>query len=296
MKDPIGRTPPGYVVHRIAGTWLVLDALHAPELVRLRLADAELRRSLFAGAPRRGRGSTPAVSLDTETSIILRNYRHGGLFARITRSLLLGSARAISELQVSARAEGVGAPVPHVMCLVLWPVFGPFWSAVIGTREERQTRDLLEEFRALCDSAAERERLSRAVGSAIRKLHDAGVEHRDLQLRNILVAAEKPPRIVVVDLDRAVFHRRGVVPSGRRSQNLGRLMRSVVKAGLWGREIRRREIAAFATGYLQGNRRLRGELRGWLPRERLKLAVHRLSYRFRPSSEPRPEAAPPRPA
>jgi 3-deoxy-D-manno-octulosonic acid kinase len=259
---------------------MVLAQEQVPALTKQRLADPRVRQQLFARAPRRGRGTAPSVELDHGTSTVLRRYQHGGALAWLARRLFWGPTRPLQELRVTARAESSGAPVPRVMCLVLWPVFGPFWSAMIGTREERPARELLGALQECPDEAA-CVRLGRQVGAAIRKLHDAGVEHRDLQLRNILVADGDDARIVVVDLDRAVFHRYGRVPASKRARNLGRLARSTVKCGLWGDPVGRRTLAAFSGAYASGNRDLRAELRGFIGRERLKLLAHRLTYPLR---------------
>jgi Lipopolysaccharide kinase (Kdo/WaaP) family len=115
----------------------------------------------------------------------------------------------------------------------------------------------------------------------VRRLHDAGVDHRDLQLHNILVAEDSGRRrIVVVDLDRAVYHPRGGLPPRMRARNLGRLTRSAVKAGLFRGPIGRRELAAFIGAYTGRDRRLRAALRGWIRSEQWKLALHRLGYRL----------------
>jgi 3-deoxy-D-manno-octulosonic acid kinase len=283
VPDPIGAVPEGYVVHRVGDTYLVLDRALAGELVPLRLADPVARERLFARAPVRGRGAAPSVSVTPSIGMVLRRYRHGGLLGRITGALYLGPGRALAELRVAARAAACGAPVPHVLCLVLWPVFGPFWSALIGTREERGARHLLELAQDL-EPAAARSALAGEVGRAVRRLHDAGVEHRDLQLRNVL-AVEEPPaaqrRIVVIDLDRAVYHAQRGVPVRLRASNLGRLLRSVIKNGLWDRRVGEREAAAFMEGYTGEDRVLREELRGWVARERFKIRLHRWGYRRR---------------
>ena len=232
MRDPIGHVPDSYAVHRVGDTWLVLERGHAADLVQLRLADEQVRDTLFARAPRRGRGRTPTVALASGARMVLRRYRHGGLFGAITRSLLLGPQRALAELRVSAAARAAGAPVPPVLCLVLWPVLGPLWSGVIGTLEVPAAHDAGAWLGASATRDA-RIRLAREVGAAVRSLHDAGVEHRDLQLGNILVSSSETQRVVLVDLDRAVFHRPGAVPLSRRAQNLGRLARSAHKTGLW---------------------------------------------------------------
>jgi len=283
--------PPGYVVHRVAETTLVFDATLAPDLVALRLADPDARKRLFARAPTRGRGAAPSVAVRRDVSMILRRYQHGGLFGRFTGMLHWGPSRALLELRVTTRAEAAGAPVPHVVCLVLWPAAGPFWSALIGTREERGATDLLE-FLRVAEDPGERRAILREVGAAVRRLHDAGVDHRDLQLRNILVVEEGGARrIVVIDLDRAVYHPRGRLAARLRARNLGRLTRSVVKMGLWRDRVGRRELAAFVGAYTARDRALRAELRGWIRREQWKLALHRLGYRLSGAA-----AAPPRSA
>lgn len=280
MADPIGEVPDGYAVHRAGDTWLILDKRCADDLVGLRLANPSIREGLFANAPRRGRGRVPTVEVSKDLSIVLRRYRHGGLLGPLGGPLFYGPARALGELAVTARAAASGAPVPHVVCLVLWPSFGPFWSAVIGTREEPQAVDLFAELDQM-SSASERQELARAVGSAVRLLHDTGVEHRDLQLRNVMVTNRPARRVVIIDLDRAFFHRHGLMPTRRRAANLGRLARSAVKLGAWGNAIGRREVAAFMGAYLGGRRELRRNLRAFIARERFLLALHQLSYPLR---------------
>jgi len=284
--------PPGYVVHRVADATLVFDSVLASELVGLRLADPDARKRLFARAPRRGRGAAPSVSLRRDVSVILRRYQHGGMFGRVTGMLHLGLSRALAELRVTARAEASGAPVPHVVCLALWPAFGPFWSALIGTREERGARGLYEVLAGL-DDPRERLPLLREVGAAVRKLHEAGVDHRDLQLHNILVAEEGGRRrIVVIDLDRANHYSSGRLATRLRARSLGRLFRSAVKNGLWPERVGRREVAGFLAAYTAKDRRLRRELRGRVRVERVKLALHRFRYRFIRPAAPLGAASP----
>ena len=280
MRDTLREIPDRFAVHRVGATWLVFDQRHVRDLPELRLADAEKREQLFARAPRRGRGNAPSVELNPKESIVLRRYRHGGLFGWLTGSLFWGPGRALQELRVTSRAEDSGAPVPSVLCLVLWPVLGPLWSGIIGTREERTAHDLRVELESAASPEA---RLARAkqVGDAIRRLHESGVEHRDLQLRNILVTEPDASRIVVIDLDRAKFHRFGHTPVERRARNLGRLARSVIKAGLWGNTVDRRQLAVFSRSYTAGNRKLRRSLRNWIPIERAKLHWHRATYPLR---------------
>ncbi len=271
------KVPAEYVTHRVAETWLILDRARASELVGLRLADPSVRRGLFTRAPRRGRATTPTVPVAPDLSLVLRRYKHGGLLGWLTGSLLLGVQRPLRELMVTARAEAAGAPVPHVLCLVLWPVGGPFWSGVIGTREEPHATDLL----ATWSETTGPERLSilTRVGRAIRRLHDAGVEHPDLQLRNILLC--DGDQIVVVDLDRARLHGAASVTPSRRAANLGRMIRSAVKERLLDPRTDRRELAAILSGYTDGDRALRRALLRRARWQGFQLAIHRIGYRLR---------------
>jgi 3-deoxy-D-manno-octulosonic acid kinase len=272
--------PAGYVVHRVADAWLVLDRARADALVALRLADPAARRALFARAPRRGRGAAPSVPLAGGGAAVLRRYRHGGALARLTGSLFLGPRRALAELETTARAEAAGAPVPHALCLVAWPVVGPMWSALIGTAEEEGAVSLLDALSRV-PSRRERVRRAREVGAALRRLHDAGVEHRDLQLGNVLWRErDERRRVVVIDLDGARFHP-ARLDARRRARNLGRFVRSGAKARAGGAELGRRELAALVGGYCTGDRALRRALRARAGCERVRLALHRASYPLR---------------
>ena len=99
MRQGLGPVPPGYVVHRIGSTWLVLDDLHSKELVQLRLADPAVRQALFARAARRGRGATPSVAVSPDQRMVLRRYQHGGTLAGLTGKRFLGPSRALQELE-----------------------------------------------------------------------------------------------------------------------------------------------------------------------------------------------------
>jgi len=294
MRDPIGEVPSGYAVHRVADSWLVLQRDHTADLVQLRLGHTSSRDTLFETGPVRGRGRAPSISLGRGLRIVLRRYRHGGLLAPLTRSLIWGPQRATSELRVCIAAERAGAPVPRVLCLAAWPVLGPLWSALIGTEEITGALDLVQWLRE-AQSPQTRYHLARQVGAAVRKLHDAGIEHRDLQLRNILVRGASQD-VVIIDLDRARFHQDDGVPARRRAQNLGRLARSAIKNGLWDAGVDMRMRAAFRRGYLRGDRELRKNLLRFAGRERCKLAAHRLSWPLRAALSTPRAAAPPRPA
>jgi hypothetical protein len=96
---------------------------------------------------------------------------------------------------------------------------------------------------------------------------------------------------VVIDLDRAVYHRAAGSRAGC-ARNLRASSRSVVKNGLWPERVGRRELATFMAAYTAGDRPLRAELRGFIRGEQVKLALHRLRYRFIRPAAPLGAASP----
>jgi hypothetical protein len=155
---------------------------------------------------------------------------------------------------------------------------------MIGTQEEPQAQDLLTAWRGRT-SRRERCLLLRRVGGAIRRLHDAGVEHPDLQVRNVLLCSSSPERIVVIDLDRARF-RAAASPTARvRASHLARLVRSAIKEGLIDpRAGCARELASLLGGYAGRDRALRRALLQRARWERPKLKIHRIGYALRAGS------------
>src|SRR5690606_7761053 len=75
-------------------------------------------------------------------------------------------------------------------------------------------------------TAAEREAVLREAGRQIAAMHDGGVAHPDLNLRNLLVV--DAATVHLLDFDRARLHA-GPVPPARRARDLLRLARSARK-------------------------------------------------------------------
>jgi hypothetical protein len=70
------------------------------------------------------------------------------------------------------------------------------------------------------------------VTALVRRMHDRGLEHRDLNLGNLLLRAApgRPSEAFVIDLDRARVWS-GPLPARRRRRGLRRLERSCLKSG-----------------------------------------------------------------
>jgi hypothetical protein len=242
------------------------------------LAPGGLERILARGSGPLGRSRTAVVSLPGRRERLhLRPLHHGGVLRALARDRLLGLARPLAELRAMARLRAAGAPVPIPVLVAARRVRG-FYRAAVATIHEEDTLDGIA-LLASGAGAAVRSRAASAAGSAVRALHDAGGQHADLHIGNLLFR-ERGDRIesLVVDLDRA----RIAAPPGaaERMAELMRLHRSLVKRELLA-QVGMRGCARFFASYTAGDRELRSALLRRLPLERARLAIHALGWRLR---------------
>lgn len=128
---------------------------------------------------------------------VLRHYRRGGLVARLLLDRYLRSAlnhtRAWREWDILARLWLEGLPVPRPIAARV--VFkGLFYRADIITAKLPAPSTLVEMLKVRALSAEE----WRAAGRLIRRFHEAGVYHADMNAHNIVHAAN---RIYLLDFD-----------------------------------------------------------------------------------------------
>jgi len=180
--------------------------------------------SLAARARRRfrGRGRPALVDLADGSSAVLRRYLHGGFLRHLTRGLFLGAPRPVRELVATEHARAAGVRVPEVLAAFFRRRALLFHEGWILTREVRGARDLTDCLRAGEAAGV----LLRRVGREVRRMHDAGVLHADLHVKNVLVVEDG---VVLIDFDRATV--RDAVPEPDRVANLLRFDRSVEKLG-----------------------------------------------------------------
>ncbi|MBI4712734.1 MAG: hypothetical protein HY762_05470 [Planctomycetes bacterium] len=183
----------------------------------------------------KGRAEHPVIRLDTDTFVIIRRYKRGGLAGLVLPDIFLGSGRAGQELVVTEKARAAGAPVPEALGIVIKPVFGYLCRIYIITRQITGATTLYETLLSLkniTDSAlllSQKTKLIKAVSQAVFKLHNAGVWHADLQLRNILINGNTA---YLIDFDKAKYYKQ--LSLAQKVGNLIRINRSLLKLKLFG--------------------------------------------------------------
>ena len=110
----------------------------------------------------------------------------------------------------------------------------------------------------------------------MRRFHDAGGRHADLQVKNLLLRESGPDTAcIVIDLDHG--QRYPQVEARERMEELMRLYRSLRKRDVLD-VVGSRGLARFFGVYCAGDRALRRALRGQLPRELRRVALHATRY------------------
>ena len=177
----------------------------------------------------KGRTLHPSISLEDDKRMVLRQYSHGGLLRAITRNLYFLGARSFRELALTEEIRSCGISTIHPIGAIHHRIFYPFYQAYLLSLEVPQALDLIQYLNDL-GAHPSRENLSskrktiRSAGLLIRKFHQAGFFHSDLQLKNILVARKQ---LLLIDFDRC--YRRSNLSKHEMVKNLLRLNRSVEK-------------------------------------------------------------------
>ncbi|HLK10452.1 MAG TPA: lipopolysaccharide kinase InaA family protein [Candidatus Binatia bacterium] len=192
-----------------------------------------------------GRGAAYRAVLPGGVRAVVRPYRRGGLLARVVRETYLGwRPRPLRELMVTVEARRRGVAAPEVLAARIEGRFA--YRGTLVTAEVPGAVPLIEALRAAPD-AATRRRLGTLAGRAVAVLHAAGVLHADLNLTNILVAADAGGA-TVIDLDRG-----RVVPAPLRGRaqrrNLRRLARSARALDAAGATVDAAARLGFQEGY-----------------------------------------------
>lgn len=161
--------------------------------------------------------------------VVLRQYLRGGWVAKLSRQSYLFTtvdrSRPVREFNILARLFEQGLPVPRPVA-ALCEHHGLISTGSIITARIPGARTLVDFFPGNEASRVRGTDFWKIVGECVRRFHNAGVWHADLNARNILL--DEHMHVFLIDFDRAHFTP-GKPVNGTR--NLERLKRSLKK--LW---------------------------------------------------------------
>lgn len=166
-----------------------------------------------------GRGEVVKLAL-AGGECIIRAYRRGGLAALFLRDQFLFHNRMLAEFRLTLGLHQDGAAVPEPLGVV-WESRARAYRGAIATRR-LPGETLLDHLKRGGDPE-----VLRLTGRRIRELHDMGLWHADLQVKNVLTDGRE---VWIIDFDNAC-RGRSVSALGR-CRNLLRFRRSLEKHGL----------------------------------------------------------------
>lgn len=179
------------------------------------------QQALLGGAP--GRGTSCFISTPAGEAV-LRHYHRGGLMARLNKDHYLWTGltrtRAWQELHLTHQLHQLKLPVPQPLAARIQRS-GLTYQADLLTLRLPDVQPLAEHLLA----GNIQPQLLHSVGQTIRRFHAAGLNHVDLNPRNLLVQSASC-QVWLIDFDRCFMQ----TPRPRPDHpNLQRLQRALHK-------------------------------------------------------------------
>ena len=228
--------PLGSEVRRkvIAGGAMLYDASRAGNLSTETFDPVLLARRGQIVGEARGRGTAWFLSVQNH-AWVLRHYRRGGLISGLSRDRYWWrgeeGTRSFAEWQLTYHLHRAGLPVPA-------PIAARYRKHGFGYRGDIITERLMDvwSLAQALDVAPLSLLTWIAIGRCLRRFHELGVCHADLNAHNILIgrdvnrhSEESPDRVYLIDFDRGSLRK----PGFWQDANLVRLRRSLEKI-TWG--------------------------------------------------------------
>jgi hypothetical protein len=151
----------------------------------------------------------PGPSLDRW---LVRRLSHGGLLAPLTgdRFLGLGTPRPFNEIYMSLAFRDRAIPTPDVTAATVYSS-GMIYRGEVARELITDAADLAAcLFGEIRLDEAQRHEVMTAAGALLASLFDAGVIHRDLNIRNVLVKWDGSVEAYILDIEKcASAHQAG---------------------------------------------------------------------------------------
>lgn len=207
----------------IGSTRILYDAtaMAAPETAQFEVGFWENRDAVVRRPA--GRGGAVVIRCPAGEAVLKRYFR-GGMMAKINRALYFFSgyehSRAFREFRLLQTMHGKSLPVPEPLAAICEKTGGVFARMALMTRMLPDTETLAEKHSLQAVSAADWE----CIGKTLRKFHNKGVFHADLNANNVLI--NTAGCVFLIDFDKCKLKQPD--PSWQ-DKNVQRLKRSLEK-------------------------------------------------------------------
>ena len=270
--------PSGFVSDEAGQRILVSRVEHRDAVQRAGLLDPGRWEEMLRGGDGPGRSGTARLNLPQGPRVVLKRMSRGGWVGPLWRDRFPGASRLLANLTLPLEAARRGIPTASPVALLLLRAPPGLYRAWLAVEEIFGAQDLLGRIAGTPPLGTSE---MGAVLSFVRRMHDAGLEHRDLNLGNLLVRERTPGawEVFIVDLDRAIL-RDGPLPARARRVAVRRLLRSYVKN--FGSDGPLLAASSFWHRlYAAGDEALERRLQAGRVATKVLLALHRIGWRAR---------------
>lgn len=245
------RIPAGFVRVR-SGAWTLVVAAETRDWMVPLLLAADTGWPDRASEPLPGGRGGACILRGALRDVVVRPYRRGGWPASCLRDTYIGCApRPFRELRVTEALRRRGGPVPAVLGAAVRWLAPACYRAWLVTEYVPDSQNLWQW--ATHHAGAGPTAAFAAVGRALRRLHETGGRHPDLNLRNILICPSADgtdvPRVLFLDFDRARLDPSRLRPA---TAELDRLTRSARKLDPTGECVTDMHLRALRAAYAEG--------------------------------------------
>jgi len=238
--------PEGYVQLNVAGKTAIarqwaeqaISEILAAQTLHAWAADRQPHEKMI------GRGINYSVILpagrepESNTEVVIRRNRHGGLLRAVTGELFLAPSRAPLELAIYLRLAAAGVNTPELIAFATYPALCNLVRCDVVTRRLPPGGDFPDIWNK--SGTESRHALLTAAAQLLKDLTEAGAWHADLNLKNIYIACQENRMTpYILDIDRVTFPANDDIAG----KNFSRLARSARKwRDKWGLDFSEKDI------------------------------------------------------
>lgn len=264
------KIPPAYSLIEKGKRTVIVKNDWKDRLIALGITDPDffLKQSLPKEGNYFGRGTVKIIALPEEANerIVIRHFQRGGMIRKLIPDIYYGKSRPLQELWVGFQAGEKRVPGAEIVAACHTRVFGRLHRGDLVTREIKDGKDLATYLAALrtplmSEQILEKRKVIRVVGELVRAMHEAGIFHGDLNLKNIILQTADPQNIkgCLIDFDKSFL--RPHLKEHLTVRNLLRFNRSAEKFKKQGLPITRTDVIRFLAAYWQNPPDLKARLK-----------------------------------
>jgi len=272
--------PSSFSLIRKGRIHLLLHNDYKESLLHQGIEDIEsfLNKNLLTTQYLNGRTPHPSIPIQDDKRVVIRKYSHGGVLRFLNPDLFSFGRRSFQELSLTEEIRSAGIPTIQPIGAIHQTVVPFLYRAYLLSLKISNAMDLVRYLKEIyapfsTESLFRKRKMIKAAGALLRQFHQSGFYHRDLQLKNLLVAGDQ---ILIIDFDRSC--RKATISIPQRMRNLLRLNRSVDKWKRSGLPITKTDRWRFFLAYAGNNHEIHQAIRIALGTYSMGLLFHRIGW------------------